>query len=183
MRHFSISLVPNFWSSTFVMRFSIAQVIILIHVPRVWNFGRQTFRNRIIRTWINWFHIGWTNHHFSTNGTQNVHFSLDCLSDITKIHLYPFTMAANAKPIPVLPDVPSMIVPPGCKRPSASASSIILRAIRSLVELPGLKVSYLANTKHGKSLVSLLICTKGVLPMVSRIFFAYFIFALFAVQR
>ena len=51
-----------------------------------------------------------------------------------------------ARPMPVLPDVPSMIVPPGLSRPARSASSIILIAIRSLMELPGLKVSIFAST-------------------------------------
>ena len=80
-------------------------------------------------------------------------FSLDCLSAITKIHLYPLITAANANPIPVFPEVPSIIVPPGFKRPSASASSIICKAILSFTEFPGLKVSYFERTKHGKSFV------------------------------
>ena len=46
--------------------------------------------------------------------------------------------------MPVLPDVPSMIVPPGFSFPARSASSIIWIAIRSLIEFPGLKVSTLA---------------------------------------
>ena len=45
------------------------------------------------------------------------------------------------------PEVPSMMVPPGFKRPSASASSIIFTAILSFTEFPGLKVSTLASTK------------------------------------
>ena len=49
-----------------------------------------------------------------------------------------------ASPMPVLPDVPSMIVPPGLSFPDFSASSIIFTAIRSLIELPGLVVSILA---------------------------------------
>ena len=64
------------------------------------------------------------------------------------------------------------LVPPGFNRPSASASSIIIKAILSFVEFPGLKVSYLANTKQGNSAVSLFSFTKGVLPIVSNIFFA-----------
>jgi len=48
--------------------------------------------------------------------------------------------------MPVLPDVPSMIVPPGLSCPDRSASSTILMAIRSLIEFPGLKVSTLAST-------------------------------------
>ena len=51
-----------------------------------------------------------------------------------------------ASPMPVLPDVPSMIVPPGFSCPAFSASSIIRTAIRSLIELPGLKVSTFAST-------------------------------------
>ena len=66
-----------------------------------------------------------------------------------------------------------MIVPPGCKRPSASASSIIFKAILSLTEFPGLNVSYFANTKQGKSSTNLLSFTKGVFPMVPNIFSAY----------
>ena len=48
--------------------------------------------------------------------------------------------------MPVLPEVPSMIVPPGSAAPVRSASSIIRTAIRSLIELPGLNVSILAST-------------------------------------
>ena len=39
-----------------------------------------------------------------------------------------------------------MIVPPGFSRPARSASSIMRTAMRSLIELPGLKVSTLAST-------------------------------------
>ena len=46
-----------------------------------------------------------------------------------KMHLYPFTAAANANPMPVLPEVHSMIVPPGFNFPSRSATSIIFNAI------------------------------------------------------
>ena len=56
-------------------------------------------------------------------------------------------MAARARPIPVFPEVPSTIVPPGFNNPEASASSIILSAIRSLTEFPGLKLSTFASTK------------------------------------
>ncbi len=85
-------------------------------------------------------------------------------------------MAARASPIPVLPEVPSIMVPPGFNLPSFSASSIILRAILSFTEFPGLNVSTFAKTKAGKSSPNtLLSCTSGVLPIVSRIFFAYFI--------
>ena len=65
-----------------------------------------------------------------------------------------------------------MIVPPGFNLPSASASSIMVNAMRSLTELPGLKVSYLARTKQGSSSVILFTLTNGVLPIVSSMFFA-----------
>jgi hypothetical protein len=67
------------------------------------------------------------------------------------------------------------MVPPGFKRPSASASSIIFTAILSFTELPGLKVSTFANTKASTSAVTLFSWTNGVFPIVSSIFFAYFI--------
>ena len=69
------------------------------------------------------------------------------------MHLYPLITAAMARPIPVFPLVPSMMVPPGFRRPSFSASSIILSAIRSLMEFPGLVVSILAKTVALMSLV------------------------------
>ena len=102
-------------------------------------------------------------------------FSFDCLSVETQISLYPFTIAANARPIPVLPDVPSTIVPPFTNLPSFSASSTIFSAIRSLTELPGLKNSTLANTVASISLTILFNLTNGVLPIVSRILLAIFI--------
>src|SRR5262245_7055002 len=72
--------------------------------------------------------------------------------------------------MPVLPEVPSMIVPPGLSRPARSASSIILTAMRSLMELPGLKVSIFARTSAlTMPRVIELMRTIGVWPMASRI--------------
>ena len=82
-------------------------------------------------------------------------------------------MAAKANPIPVFPEVPSMMVPPGFRRPSFSASSIIFSAILSFTEFPGLKVSTFAKTNAGKSSPKTLFSfTSGVFPIVSKIFFA-----------
>ncbi len=73
--------------------------------------------------------------------------------------------------MPVLPDVPSMIVPPGLSRPAFSASSIIRTAIRSLIEFPGLNVSIFASTVASMTpRVMRLMRTIGVLPMTSRMF-------------
>ncbi|MNL50134.1 hypothetical protein D3C87_1731230 [compost metagenome] len=106
-------------------------------------------------------------------------FSFDCLSDITQINLYPLIIATSANPIPVFPEVPSIIVPPGFNLPSASASSIIFTAILSFTEFPGLKVSTFANTNASISATILLSFTKGVLPIVSKIFFEKSILCLF----
>src|SRR5262245_23212391 len=77
--------------------------------------------------------------------------------------------ATIASPIPVLPDVPSIIVPPGFSFPSRSASSIIRTAMRSLIELPGLNVSSLTSTSASITpRVMLWMWTIGVLPMASR---------------
>ena len=62
-----------------------------------------------------------------------------------------------------------MIVPPGFSRPVRSASSIMWIAIRSLIELPGLKVSILASTVALTTpLVIRLMRTIGVSPIASR---------------
>ena len=84
---------------------------------------------------------------------------------------YRCIFTTSDKPIPVFPDVHSIIVPPSVMRPKRSASSSIFTAIRSLIECPGLKVSILPRTKHGNCAVILLILTIGVLPIVSRILF------------
>src|SRR5690606_12767152 len=80
-----------------------------------------------------------------------------------------------AKPIPVLPDVPSMMVPPGLSNPAASASSIIFIAMRSLMELPGLVVSILTSMVPLRRLVMRLSFTIGVWPMVSSILLCHMI--------
>ena len=61
------------------------------------------------------------------------------------------------------------MVCPGFSLPSASASSIIFRAILSLMLPVGLKPSSLANMLTAGFGLSLLILTIGVLPMVPRI--------------
>lgn len=53
------------------------------------------------------------------------------VSGIVRMILYPFAAAIDARPIPVLPDVGSMITEPSFNCPFASASSIIAFAILS----------------------------------------------------
>src|SRR5919205_712425 len=77
--------------------------------------------------------------------------------------------AAIARPVPVLPDVGSMIVPPGFRRPSRSAASTSRMATRSLIEPPGLKYSTLATICGARPAPIRLRRISGVSPTVSRI--------------
>src|SRR3989442_4256088 len=96
-------------------------------------------------------------------------FSCDILSGMVKTQRYPFTAAASASPTPVLPDVASTIRPPGLRRPSRSAASIIATPMRSFTDPPGLKNSALAYTGVRIPCVTRFSRTSGVQPMVSRI--------------
>jgi hypothetical protein len=53
------------------------------------------------------------------------------------------TAATIARPMPVFPEVGSMIVPPGASAPDRSAPSTIASAMRSLIEPPGVLRSLL----------------------------------------
>ena len=95
-------------------------------------------------------------------------------SGIVKIILYPFTAATNARPIPVFPEVGSIITEPGLSNPRASASSTIESAIRSFILPPGFVFSTFThiscsdvNNRSNR--------TCGVFPMVSKILFAFII--------
>src|SRR5581483_9815301 len=74
-----------------------------------------------------------------------------------------------ARPVPVLPDVGSTIVPPGLRRPSRSAASISASATRSLIEPPGLSASTFARSCGRRPAPSRLSLTSGVRPIASRI--------------
>ncbi len=89
------------------------------------------------------------------------------LSGTTKTARYPFTAAAMASPTPVLPAVGSTIVPPGPRRPSRSAVSIMRIAIRSFTEPPGLKYSTLANSRAPDGGAIFLSRISGVPPISS----------------
>src|SRR6185369_17502688 len=94
------------------------------------------------------------------------------LSGMTRISRYPFTAATIARPMPVLPEVGSMIVPPGLRAPERSASSTMDSAMRSLIEPPGLLRSDLTHTvwlAPNRRLMRMW----GVRPMVSRMLAAF----------
>ena len=93
--------------------------------------------------------------------------SILIVSGSTMMILYPFAAAIAASPIPVFPDVGSMIVEPSFKRPFSSASSIISFAILSLTLPDGLKYSSFARI-FASRLNAFSICvssTSGVFPI------------------
>ena len=60
--------------------------------------------------------------------------------------LYPLAAPIAASPMPVLPEVGSIIVAPGRSLPSRSAASIILSATLSFTEPAGLNISAFASS-------------------------------------
>ena len=91
------------------------------------------------------------------------------VSGIVRITLYPFAVPTDASPIPVLPDVASIMVEPGFNLPSFSAASIIASAILSFTEPAGLKYSSFTKTLalRPSSLSIFETSTNGVLPINS----------------
>ena len=76
--------------------------------------------------------------------------------------------------MPVLPDVGSTIVLPGPSTPRRSASSIIERPMRSLIEPPGFARSAFIHTSTcGRSANRRLMRMWGVSPIVSRMLAAF----------
>ena len=67
--------------------------------------------------------------------------------------------------MPVLPAVPSTIVPPGRSSPRASASSTMNSAARSFTLAPGLANSHLPKMSHPVASLGPFSRTSGVLPM------------------
>ena len=90
-------------------------------------------------------------------------------SDMVNKMSYPLTAATMARPIPVLPLVASKMVLPLINAPDFSASSIIFKAGRSLMDPPGLSPSSLASISTSMPDVSRAMETRGVLPILSRI--------------
>ena len=98
---------------------------------------------------------------------RRVRLSSDMVSGIVKINLYPLAAATNARAMPVLPLVGSMITVFGFNMPRFSASSIIAMPMRSLTLPSGLKYSHLMRMVASSPAVTLLSRTNGVWPTVS----------------
>src|SRR5215467_16210556 len=92
-------------------------------------------------------------------------FSSANASEDTIRNGYPLTAQTNASDEPVLPPVYSTTSWPGRRRPSASAASIIARAIRSLYEPVGLAASIFTHTSAQSSSASCASRTTGVAPI------------------
>src|SRR5579859_135325 len=67
--------------------------------------------------------------------------------------------------MPVLPAVPSTIVPPGLSNPRSSASWTMKSAARSLTDPPGFMNSHLARISQPVSALGPVRRTSGVLPI------------------
>src|SRR5881397_3139725 len=80
-----------------------------------------------------------------------------------------------ASPMPVLPLVGSTIVSPGLRRPSRSAASIMLRAMRSLTLPAGLNDSTLPSSSADPAWTTRFKRTSGVPPTRSSTVFAIFL--------
>ena len=73
------------------------------------------------------------------------------VSGMVRIIRYPFAAAMDARPMPVLPDVGSIITESAPRSPFSSASSIIALAIRSFTLPAGLKYSSFTSTVASSS--------------------------------
>ena len=101
------------------------------------------------------------------------------VSGMVSMILYPLDAAMAARPMPVLPEVGSMMTDPSLRSPFSSASSIIALAILSLTEPAGLKYSSFTRTLASRpsSFSMFVTSTRGVLPMSS--IAPLYIFAIF----
>ena len=122
---------------------------------------------------------GRADHDLGAVGLEHVALVLADLVGAHEDAVVALRCATIASPTPVLPEVGSTIVPPGCSAPEASAASIIRVAMRSFTDPPGLRYSTLASTSGpvapavaGRSRVRES-RTSGVLPMRSRTEFTY----------
>ena len=95
--------------------------------------------------------------------------SMLMVSGMVSIILYPFAAAMDARPIPVLPEVGSIITEPGFSLPVCSACAIMAFPTRSFTLLAGFRYSSLTNSRAFRfSCCSMLdASTRGVFPTSS----------------
>lgn len=73
------------------------------------------------------------------------------VSGMVRITWYPNAAPTAARPMPVLPEVGSMMVPPGRRLPASSARRIMLAATRSLALPAGFIPSSFTRSRTGRS--------------------------------
>ena len=95
--------------------------------------------------------------------------SIDMCSGMTIVSGIPFKAQTQAQATPLLPEVASMSSVSGPILPAASRASIMAKALRSLTEPAGLKLSILARMVASTlwAFIRRPSFTNGVLPMVS----------------
>jgi hypothetical protein len=89
----------------------------------------------------------------------------------------PRALPRRARPMPVLPAVPSTMTPPGRSAPRSMASRMMNRAARSLTDWPGFRNSALPRIVQSVRSETPLSLIRGVLPTAARIPSWMFIFA------
>ena len=106
------------------------------------------------------------------NKASNFLRSIDIVSGMVRISLYPLAAATNAKAIPVFPLVGSINIVSSLITPASSPASIIATPILSFTLERGLKDSSLTTTSAFEFFVNLFNLTNGVFPIVSVMSFA-----------
>ncbi len=96
-------------------------------------------------------------------------FSWDCVSGITITLRKPSALPTSARPMPVLPAVPSTITPPGFSAPVATASLMMNSAARSFTDWPGFMNSALPRMRQPVAALARRRAIRGVLPTASAI--------------
>jgi hypothetical protein len=91
-------------------------------------------------------------------------FSWLWVSGITMTVRNPIDAPTSARPIPVLPAVPSTMVPPGRSVPLAMASRMMKSAARSFTDWPGFMNSALPRISHPVASLTLFSRISGVFP-------------------
>src|SRR6516225_5101239 len=94
-------------------------------------------------------------------------FSWLWVSGITITLRKPSALPTRARPMPVLPAVPSTMTPPSRSRPLLTASSMMYSAARSFTDWPGFMNSALPRMVQPVSSDARLSLMRGVLPMES----------------
>ena len=162
-RHFARSLFPDFRAGGFVMGQAIVSVVELVG-PKPAVLLREPLCLAVVVARIA---VGLLRHrdHSGAQRPKQLDFFRRLGFRYDDDRWIPSARPTMARPIPVLPAVPSMIVSPGFSFPAASASVMMLYAVRSLTEPPGFMNSALARISQPVNLDRRRKRTSGVPPI------------------